>query len=138
MKNLFLSIIFYFFIVFSNGFTHVGHYKNYEYLEYELFRNNKSIGYHKYDFLRKSNELTVKSIVEFKITKLNIDLYKYYAESIEKYKNGLLYDYSDFSQIANSILLLSMNYSEYKKNAENFSAEWKNLNGLDKVVELTL
>ena len=57
---------------------------------------------------------------------------------IEKYKNGLLYDYWDFSQIANSILLLSINYSEYKKNAENLSVEWENLNGLDKIVELTL
>ena len=36
--------------------------------------------------LKKNNELSVNSVVEFKISKLNIDLYKYYAESIEKYK----------------------------------------------------
>ena len=94
MKNLFFSIIFYFFIVFSNGFTHVGHYKNYEYLEYELFRNNKSIGYHKYDFMRKNDFLTIKSEVKFKITKLGVDLYKYFAASEEIYKDNEFYKFS--------------------------------------------
>ena len=35
--------------------SHVDHYANYNYLEYELFRNNKIIGYHKYDFKRKND-----------------------------------------------------------------------------------
>ena len=88
MKKILLSIIF-FLSTISYVFPHIDHYKEINYLEYELFRNNKSIGYHKYTFLRENNDqLTIKSVVEFKITKLNIDLYKYFAESEEKYKNG--------------------------------------------------
>ena len=30
--------------------AHVTHYKNLNYLEYELFRNDQLIGYHKYNF----------------------------------------------------------------------------------------
>ena len=49
------------------------------------FRNNQSIGYHKYDFKRDGDNLSIISEVSFKITKLGIDLYKYYAKSQEKY-----------------------------------------------------
>ena len=88
MKNFLFSIALVLLLTSQNN-AHVEHYSKYNYLEYELFRNNKSIGYHKYTFLRENNDqLTIKSVVEFKITKLNIDLYKYFAESEEKYKNG--------------------------------------------------
>ena len=88
MKKIILSITFYFLISFTFILGHVDHYKNYEYLEYELFRNNQPIGYHKYEFVRNNNNLTVNSIVEFKISKFGVDLYKYFASSREKYKNS--------------------------------------------------
>ena len=71
---------FIFFLNFQSS-GHVEHYKNYNYLEYELFRNNKLIGYHKYNFIKDDDNLTVKSEVNFKITKIGIDLYKYFAKS---------------------------------------------------------
>ena len=93
MKKILLSII----ILFSfnfNAISHVEHYKKFNYLEYELFRNDKSIGYHKYDFLRKNDTLTIKSEVKFKITKLGVDLYKYFAASEEVYKYNEFYKFS--------------------------------------------
>ena len=93
MKKIILSII----ILLNFNFKasgHLGHYKNFEYLEYELFRNDKLIGYHKYDFERKNNILSVKSEVNFKITKLGVDLYKYYAESNESYKDDEFFQFS--------------------------------------------
>jgi len=93
MKKNILSIIILFILSFKAN-SHVGHYENFEYLEYELFRNNKLIGYHKYDFLRKDNILTVKSEVNFKITKLGVDLYNYFAESEEIYKEGKFFKFS--------------------------------------------
>ena len=88
MKKIILSITFYFLISFTFILGHVDHYKNYDYLEYELFRNNQPIGYHKYEFVRNNNNLTVNSIVEFKISKFGVNLYKYFASSSEKYKNS--------------------------------------------------
>ena len=49
MKIKFISIIL-FFIFFTKAIAHTEHYKDINILEYELFRNNKSIGYHKYKF----------------------------------------------------------------------------------------
>jgi len=47
------------------------------------------IGYHKYEFQRDGNNLVVNNEVNFKITKLGVDLYKYYAKGVEKYENGV-------------------------------------------------
>ena len=93
MKKISLSIIILFFFSFK-AIGHVGHYEGFKYLEYELFINNKLIGYHKYDFLRKDNTLTVKSEVNFKITKLGVDIYKYFAESEEIYKDNKFFKFS--------------------------------------------
>tara|TARA_B100001029_G_scaffold137909_1_gene117039 strand:+ start:96 stop:779 length:684 start_codon:yes stop_codon:yes gene_type:complete len=93
MKKIIILII----ILFSMNFKaigHVQHYDNYNYLEYELFRNNQSIGYHKYNFTRDGNNLSIVSEVNFKITKLGVDLYKYFAKSEENYEKGIFKSYS--------------------------------------------
>ena len=97
MKKFLLSIIFTFFLT-SENIAHVDHYTKYNYLEYELFRNNQSIGYHKYTFNRDKGKLTIENEVKFKITKLGLDLYKYYAKGEETYINGV---FSGFSSKTN-------------------------------------
>ena len=92
MKNFLLSIVI--FLVFaSKSSSHVDHYANFNYLEYELFRNNKSIGYHKYDFKRDGKNLSIISEVNFKINKFGVDLYSYFAKSEENYKNSEFHSY---------------------------------------------
>ena len=93
MKKTFFSLIIIFSIN-SHAISHVEHYAEFNYLEYELFRNNKSIGYHKYDFVRENDALSIKSEVNFKITKLGVDLYKYFAKSEENYEKGIFTSYS--------------------------------------------
>ena len=93
MKKILVSIILY--ISFSTiSFGHLDHYSKVKYLEYDLFRNNDLIGSHKYEFLRNNEKLTVKSVVNFKITKLGIDLYKYFAESNENYDKNVFSSFS--------------------------------------------
>ena len=75
MKKFLLSIAIYLTFI-LNSLSHVGHYAKYDYLEYELFRNNQSIGYHKYIFNRDGKNLSIESEVNFKIKKLGVDLYK--------------------------------------------------------------
>ena len=70
------------------------HYKKLNYLEYELFRNNKSIGYHKYIFNRNGENLSISSEVSFRISKLGVVLYNYFAKSQENYEKGVFESYS--------------------------------------------
>ena len=93
MKKILISLIIIFSIN-SQAISHVEHYAEFNYLEYELFRNNKSIGYHKYDFVRENDTLSIKSEVKFTITKLGVDLYKYFAASEEIYKNNKFFKFS--------------------------------------------
>ena len=87
MKKFLVAIILYFFLN-VNLFSHLQHYSNVNYLEYDLYRNNDLIGKHKYEFIKNGDKLSVQSVVEFKITKLGIDLYKYFAESTENYEKN--------------------------------------------------
>ena len=93
MKKILVSIILYFFLN-VNTFGHLQHYSGVKYLEYDLYRNNSLIGSHKYDFLQNGDNLSVKSVVNFKITKLGVDLYKYFAESTENYQNNIFSSFS--------------------------------------------
>ena len=93
MKKFILSIAF-FFLFNIESFSHVDHYKKLNYLEYELFRNNKSIGYHKYIFNRNGENLSISSEVSFKISKLGVVLYNYFAKSEENYEKGVFESYS--------------------------------------------
>ena len=93
MKKFILSIVI-FLLISIESFGHVAHYAKYDYLEYELFRNNKSIGYHKYEFNREGDNLSIKSEVSFKITKLGVELYNYFAKSEENYKKDIFQSYS--------------------------------------------
>ena len=92
MKKIILSIAI-FFLLIAESLGHVDHYKKYNYLEYELFRNNNSIGYHKYDFVREGENLSIISEVSFKISKLGVELYRYFAKSEENYEKGIFKSY---------------------------------------------
>ena len=93
MKKILISLIVIFSIN-SQAIGHVEHYSKINFLEYELFRNDNLIGYHKYDFIRKNDILSVKSEVSFKISKLGVDLYKYFAASEEVYKDNKFFKFS--------------------------------------------
>ena len=114
MKKYILSIILS--LIFTTQiFSHIGHYENLKVLQYELFRNNKSIGYHNYEFKKKKNYLKVKSIIKFKIRKLGVDLYKYEATSKEEYKDGQLVKFSSNTNQNKKIKNTNITYSIDKK-----------------------
>ena len=91
MKKIFLIFLI---LITTNSFADVKDYENINYIEYDLYRNDKLIGYHKYNFKRDNEFLTVESDVMFEITKLGITLYKYYAKSEEVYKNDKFFKFS--------------------------------------------
>ena len=92
MKKIILSIAL-FLIFIAKSSSHVEHYAEYDYLEYELFRNNKPIGYHKYEFKREGDNLSIISEVSFNIQKLGIELYNYFAKSEENYEKNVFKSY---------------------------------------------
>ena len=104
------------FVIFTTqSFSHVPHYETFNSLTYELFRNNKVIGYHNYEFEKKEDYLKVKSTIKFKITKLGIDLYKYDAISEEEYLENQLIKFSSTTNQNKKIKKTKINFDEKEK-----------------------
>ena len=95
IKKLFLlAILFLTQLSFSSAFAHVLHYQKLNKLEFDLFRNDQLIGQHIYVFNRSGRNLTVHGKINFEIKILDITLYRYSAESQEKYVNGKFESFS--------------------------------------------
>ena len=91
MFRIYKIIILLIFASFSlSTFTnaHVQHYEDLNRIEFDIYRNSKHIGTHIFSFEKSGDVLSVKSEIKFKIKKLGIVLYKYYAEGTEVYKDG--------------------------------------------------
>ena len=112
MKKIILSITIFF--LSTNATAHVEHYSKFNYLEYELFRNDQLIGYHKYNFDRDGKLLTIRSTVEFNINKLGVNLYKYKAESEEVYKNDNFLKFSSKTLQNKKEKFVDINYDKEK------------------------
>jgi len=93
MKKKFISIIL-FLILSTEVVAHLKHYKDINFLEYELFRNDKYIGFHNYKFERNDNQLKVKSTINFEIIKLGVNLYNYSGSTEEVFKDTQLIKFS--------------------------------------------
>ena len=95
IKKLFLlAILFLTQLSFSSAFAHVLHYQKLNKLEFDLFRNDQLIGQHIYVFNRSGRNLIVHGKINFEIKILDITLYRYSAESQEKYVNGKFESFS--------------------------------------------
>jgi len=82
------------FVLFFNNFStaHIQHYSELNIITFEIYRNNKHIGEHSFIFKNypAKKELHVISKIDFKIKKLGVVLYKYFAEGTEVFKDGSL------------------------------------------------
>ena len=87
--TIFLTI---FAIIFFPNFlsSHVKHYSNLKFLEYEIYLNNELIGTHVFNFKTEKDKLSVTSKGYFKVKKLGIDLMNYSTKTKETYLNGQL------------------------------------------------
>ena len=78
----------------NSALAHVLHYQKLNKLEFDLFRNDQLIGQHIYVFNRNGRNLTVHGKINFEVKMLDITLYRYSAESQEKYVNGKFESFS--------------------------------------------
>ena len=72
------------------SFAHVEHYQDLKKIEFDIYRNNKLIGYHIFSFNKNNDLLEVKSEIKFQIKKLGVVLYDYQVAGTEVYKDGNL------------------------------------------------
>ena len=85
--------LFLFFIYPSFLYSHVNHYSKIKYIEMDVLRNGKKIGYNKYIFIVKNDFFIVKNKTNFVAKILDFNLLNVNSSSTETYKNGNLVKY---------------------------------------------
>ncbi len=90
MKKIFVLII----ILFSsNVMAHMDHYKKYNKIEMDIFRNGELIGYNFYFFTRKGNETIVTNQIKFSVKVLGATIFQVEGYGEEKYLKDQLISY---------------------------------------------
>jgi len=79
--------------------THVQHYKNLQRNEFDIYRNNDLVGYHKVNVKKKGDntkEIITDILIEVKILGIKVHTYKSYG--VETYKNEELIEFKSKTQ----------------------------------------
>ena len=82
MKKFFVLIII---LISSNVLAHMEHYKKYNKIEMDIFRNGELIGYNYYFFTRKGDETTVANQIKFSVKILGATIFQVEGYGEEKY-----------------------------------------------------
>ena len=90
MKKILAIIIL---LLSSNSLAHMDHYKKYNKIEMDIFRNGELIGYNYYFFTKKGNETTVTNQIKFSVKLLGATIFQVEGYGEEKYIKDQLISY---------------------------------------------
>ena len=133
MKKIFIFLII---VVYSSvSFAHMGHYKNFNKIEMEIFRNGKLIGYNYYFFTRNGDKTTITNQIKFSVKLLGTTVFQLEGYSEEKYLKDQLVSYNsktfqnDKEKFVNLLFNEINNEFDIKGSSYNGTASNKNIIG---------
>ena len=90
MKKIFIVIVV---LLSSNVLAHMDHYKKYNKIEMDIFRNGELIGYNYYFFTKKGDEIIVTNQIKFSVKLLGATIFQVEGYGEEKYIKDQLISY---------------------------------------------
>ena len=87
-------LIFIFILFSSNVLAHMEHYKKYNKIEMDIFRNGELIGYNYYFFTRKGDKTIITNQIKFSVKILGATVFRVEGYGEEKYLNDQLISYN--------------------------------------------
>ena len=130
-KTLIIIIV----LLSSNVFAHINHYKKYNKIEMDIFRNGELIGYNYYFFTRKGDETIVTNQIKFSIKFLGTTIFQVEGYGEEKYIKDQLVSYdsktlqNDKEKFVNLIFDKGENKFNIKGSSYSGEASSKNIIG---------
>ena len=91
MKKILVLV---FVILSSNVLAHMDHYKKYNKIEMDIFRNGELIGYNYYFFTRKGDETFITNQIKFSVKLLGATIFQVEVYGEEKYIKDQLVSYN--------------------------------------------
>ena len=129
MKKILVLIII---LISSNVFAHMDHYKRYNKIEMDIFRNGELIGYNYYFFTRKGDETTVTNQIKFSVKLLGATIFQVEGYGEEKYLNDQLISYNSKTLQNNKEkfvnLFFDKNENKFNIKGSSYSGEASNNN----------
>jgi hypothetical protein len=129
MKKFFILII----VIFSsNVFAHMEHYKKFNKIEMDIFRNGKLIGYNYYFFTRKGDETIVTNQIKFSVKLLGTTIFQIEGYGEEKYIRDQLVSFDSKTLQNNKEKFVNLVFDEKKNKFDirgsSYSGEASNNN----------
>ena len=124
MKNFLIFIVI---LLSSNAFAHMDHYKKYNKIEMDIFRNGELIGYNYYFFTRKGDETLITNQIKFSVKLLGATIFQVEGYGEEKYLKDQLISYdsktlqNDRKKFVN--LVLNKNKNSFDIKGSSYSGE---------------
>lgn len=106
----FISVFFIF--ICQNLNAHIDHNKNLKKIEFDIYRNNEKVGYHKVIFSSKSGVKEISTEVFFDIKLLGVSIYKYHSLGKEIYKDNKLIEFKSTTKDGNDKDYCNINRSD--------------------------
>ena len=132
MKKILVLIV----ILFtSNVLAHMDHYKKYNKVEMDIFRNGELIGYNYYFFTRKGDETVVANQIKFSVKVLGATIFQVEGYGEEKYFKDQLISYvsktlqNDKEKFVNLVFNKESNEFNIKGSSYNGNASNDNVVG---------
>ncbi len=122
-KKLIIIIV----LLSTNVFAHMDHYKKFNKIEMDIFRNGELIGYNYYFFTRKGDETTVTNQIKFSVKLLGATIFQVEGYGEEKYIKDQLISYNsktlqnDKEKFVN--LIFDKNKNKYIIKGSSYSGE---------------
>ncbi len=119
-------------LISSNVLAHMEHYKKYNKIEMDIFRNGELIGYNYYFFTRKGDETIIVNQIKFSVKLLGATIFKVEGYSEEKYIKDQLVSYdsktlqNDKEKFVN--LVFNKNKNKFNIKGSSYSGEASNNN----------
>jgi hypothetical protein len=129
MKKIFIVIVV---LLSSNVLAHMDHYKRYNKIEMDIFRNGELIGYNYYFFTRKGKETIITNQIKFSVKILGATIFQVEGYGEEKYINDQLISYdsktlqNDKEKFVN--LVFNKNKNKFNIKGSSYSGEASNNN----------
>ena len=130
-KILFVIVV----LLSSDVFAHMGHYKKYNKIEMEIFRNGELIGYNHYFFKRDGDKTIVTNQIKFSVKLLGATIFQIEGYGEEKYIKDQLISYdsktlqNDRKKFVNLVLNKNKNGFDIKGSSYSGTASINNVIG---------
>ena len=116
----------------SNVFAHMDHYKKYNKIEMDIFRNGELVGYNYYFFTRKGDQTIVANQIKFSVKLLGATIFQVEGYGEEKYLKDQLISFDSKTLQNDREKFVNLVFDENKKRfiikGSSFSGEASNDN----------